>query len=249
MSLLNEHVAHYRDIFAIDGVLASPTLVFGFQDVVAHPISETPVEHVLRAVRHRAPRLLPERVLHTYLERRSRRHPMPADFDFPDLPSLLRARGVDDITVLDLFDPRADLRLDMNEPVPAELHGRFLSLIDIGSVEHVFDTRTCLESCMRMVRVGGCYTIHTPVRGYFDHGLHTFAPEAILGALTENGFRLELVRFTTAAGRTVDSPNAGGDVALWAVARKEREMDTFRPPQQGVWADAYTSSTTIRGHG
>ncbi len=60
-------------------------------------------------------------------------------------------------------------------------HERYQTVYDVGTIEHVFDTRQCFENCARMVAVGGHYFIHTPVRGYFGHGLHTFAP----GILTE----------------------------------------------------------------
>ena len=42
---------------------------------------------------------------------------LPEDFR-GDLTRLLAARGISDVTTLDLFDGRADLRYDLNLPVP-----------------------------------------------------------------------------------------------------------------------------------
>ena len=64
----------------------------------------------------------------------------------------IQNRGVKDFEVIDLFDSRATLNYDMNEPVPNREHGRYGSLLDIGCLEHVFDTRQCLEN--------GSYAIH-----------------------------------------------------------------------------------------
>src|SRR5580658_1669928 len=58
-------------------------------------------------------------------------------------------------TSLDLYDPRSDLRYDMNCKVPDCEYERYGTFIDIGSLEHVFDTRQCFENCLRMVRPGG----------------------------------------------------------------------------------------------
>src|ERR1039457_5486417 len=75
-------------------------------------------------------------------------------------------------TSLDLFDPRSELRYEMNHRVPEHEHGRYATFIDIGSLEHVFDTRQCFENCLRMVAPGGHYLLHTPVNGYYAHGFH-----------------------------------------------------------------------------
>ncbi len=48
---------------------------------------------------------------------------------------------IKDISVIDLFDPRADKRYDMNQPVPQSEHERYGLFVEIGSFEHVFDTR------------------------------------------------------------------------------------------------------------
>lgn len=121
----------------------------------------------------------------------------------------------------------------MNTAVSPELHSRFRMLIDIGCLEHLFDTRQALENCMRLLSVGGHYVLHTPVRGYHMHGLHTFNPEGLLGALRLNGFDVLEEIYTGAGGRGLRSTLDGYDVILWTVGRKTRELETFVSPQQG----------------
>jgi hypothetical protein len=158
---------------------------------------------------------------------------------FADLGGYLRSRGVGQVVTMDAFDPRADLRYDLNRPVPEHEHGRYATLIDIGCLEHVFDSRQCLENCLRLVRRDGHLLIHTPVKGYYGHGLHTFHPEGLLGVLELNGFQVLYAKYSTASGRHVTSPDAFRDVLIWMVGKKIGEFDRFTNPQQARWTRAY----------
>ena len=142
-------------------------------------------------------------------------------------------------TSLDLFDPRSELRYDMNLEIPRIEQGRYLTLIDIGSLEHVFDTRQCFENCLRMLAPGGHYLLHTPVNGYYGHGFHVFNPECLRGGLQLNGFHVIYEKYSTLDGRPVADPSFPGDTLTWIVARKEREMDQFVCPQQQKWYTRY----------
>ena len=162
---------------------------------------------------------------------------LPADYAFADLRPVLLASGAGSVTTLDYFDKRADLMYDMNLPVPEHERERYSTLLDIGSLEHVFDTRQCMENCLRMVAVGGIYFLHTCVKGYFGHGLHVFNPEGLLGSLELNNFEILSVRYTTDAGKVIKGPEYGEDVVIWVVAKKLASLETFVIPQQSIWKD------------
>ena len=162
---------------------------------------------------------------------------LPADFAFADLKPILLAQGAGSVTTLDYFDKRADLAYDMNLPVPAEEHEKYTTLLDIGCLEHLFDTRQCIENCLRMVRVGGIYMLHTCVKGYFEHGLHAFNPEGLLQALELNSFEILYLRYTTDAGKVIKSPAYGENVVIWVVAKKRVPLTAFVMPQQSLWRD------------
>ncbi len=173
--------------------------------------------------------------------------PFPSEFfNYPDLNGWLHSRGCNEILTLDHFDSRANLQYDMNYPVPVEEHERYGTLIDIGCLEHVFDTRICLENCLRMVRVGGHMMLHTPVNGYYAHGLHVFNPEGILTAYEINGFEIVYVRYSHQDGRALDDPGGFQDSILWVVARKTRSLDKFVCPQQGKWSTRYKDVQAVR---
>jgi hypothetical protein len=158
-----------------------------------------------------------------------------------NLVSLLTELGFT-ASSLDLYDPRASLSYDMNYPVPKSEHNKYGALIDIGSLEHVFDTRQCLENCLRMVAVGGHYMLHAPVNGYYGHGFHTFHPSALLGALELNGFKVIYKKYSREDGTSVTDPGEGGDILIWLVAVKEADFEEFKNPQQEGWRLMYDKS-------
>ena len=145
---------------------------------------------------------------------------LPVDFAFPNFQAVLLDRSAGSVTTLDYFDTRADLLYDMNLPVPVAEHEKYSTLLDIGCLEHLFDTRQCMENCLRMVAVGGTYFLHTCVKGYFGHGLHVFNPEGLLGSLELNNFEILSVGYTTDTGKIIKSPEYGENVVIWVVAKK-----------------------------
>ncbi len=157
---------------------------------------------------------------------------------YPDLGRYFAAMGLREVS-LDLFDPRSELRYDMNYAVPETEYERYGTFIDVGSLEHVFDTRQCLENCLRMIAPGGHYLLHTPVNGYFAHGFHVFNPECLVGALELNGLHVVYHKYSRQSGEPVADPSSPGDILAWIVARKERPFDKFVCPQQRKWYRRY----------
>src|ERR1700674_2380094 len=235
MSVVLRHIPYYEEIFAIPGLLTGPVLIFGYQDISVPEVYFEDRRHAgawvkqsgtaggLRYWYHRIAAKLPG-------------HPhVPSYYRALDLGEALRLRGVDSVEVMDLFDDRASLKLDMNRPVADRYHDKFRLLIDIGCLEHLFDTRQCLENCLKMVRIGGHYVLHTPVDGHFAHGFHVFNPRAITTALKLNGFELIYTKFTTPRGRTLHKLGTGKDTIMWLVARKVAEFENFQIPHQTFW--------------
>ncbi len=166
--------------------------------------------------------------------------PFPSKFfEYPDLNEYLKAMGIQHVITLDHFDPRSDLRHDMNDPIDESEHDKYSTFVDIGCLEHVFDTRVCLENCLRMVKPGGHYMLHTCVNGYFAHGLHVFHPDGLLSALELNGFDIIYRKFSGMDGTPLETAEGCLDVLLWIVAKKTASMGRFVCPQQGKWSTRY----------
>jgi hypothetical protein len=224
MPIIAQHVPIYQEILALPDVVGDPVLSWGvtkikIPDFFRKPWTKLSIREKLIKLHHSMLHNLPWTVSN--------------EFDHPDLGALLRARGVQTVDVLDWYDSRANLQLDMNQPIPAELHNRYGMFIDIGCLEHVFDTRQCIENCMRTVAPGGHYILCTPVSGYVGHGFHTFDPKGLGLAMTLNGFELVYQRYTTREGKILERPK--GDTLIWIVARKLTAMREFKVPQQDYW--------------
>jgi SAM-dependent methyltransferase len=164
---------------------------------------------------------------------------LPPDFAYRSLHEMLADRGLGDVKAVDLFDARADLRYDLNLPVPEEEHERYATVLDIGTLEHLFDARQCLESCLRMVRPGGHYMVVTPVNGHLRHGFHTFHPDFVRQALEINGFEIRHWRYASSEGEPLRRPEDAPNSMVWAVGEKVAPLDEFRIPQQRLWRGMY----------
>ena len=82
----------------------------------------------------------------------------------------------------------------MNTPIPEDLKHRFSTVIDGGSLEHVFDFPTALKSCMEMVELGGHFISFSPGNNWFGHGFYQFSPELYFRVFSPaNGFELQRV--------------------------------------------------------
>lgn len=81
---------------------------------------------------------------------------------------------------------------DINEPISQHLHNSFDTIIDGGTLEHVFNFPVSIKNCMEMVKPGGHLILLTPWHNYSGHGFYQFSPELLYNTLSEeNGFKVE----------------------------------------------------------
>ena len=78
---------------------------------------------------------------------------------------------------------------DMNKPAPEKLWGSYDTVIDVGTLEHVFDIAKALNNCAKLCRVGGKIIHILPANGFCGHGFWQFSPELFYSLYcAENGF-------------------------------------------------------------
>jgi len=88
---------------------------------------------------------------------------------------LLGARSVRSLDYSDY--QQADIIHDLNQPLAPELHNSFDTLIDGGTMEHIFDIRQVLANYMALVKTGGSIFILTTANNLCGHGFYQFSPE------------------------------------------------------------------------
>jgi SAM-dependent methyltransferase len=235
MAVLQGHISHFVDAFNLDGFLQEPVLLFGFHDCLYYKRS-IQGEARWRLVRWLGLQIMKRRgkVIPRYVKN------IPPEFRVNNLSEVITNHGCRDIHTMDYFDRRAEIIHDMNLPIDEGLANFFCTIFDIGSLEHVFDTKQCLSNLFRMLKINGHLLLTTPCKGHFNHGLHTFSPECILQAIVLNGFKIRYLRYsTTEDGLELERPDISPNALLWVVAKKEKEMLHFVNPQQGRWSSIY----------
>jgi hypothetical protein len=137
----------------------------------------------------------------------------------------LRILGATSVTSMDMSDYEASaIRHDLNLPVPPELHQRFDTVIDGGTLEHVFNFPVAIRSCMEMVKVGGTVIIITPANNYFGHGFYQFSAELMYRVFSaENGF--EVQRMHVAENEIFEGRLAGRQLAVEHLGRRYAVSD------------------------
>jgi hypothetical protein len=90
----------------------------------------------------------------------------------------------------------ADHVVDLNQPVPDALAGRFDAVFEAGTIQHVFHLPQVFANVHALLETGG-RAIHgmAPSSNHVDHGFHMFSPTLFHDFYTANGWRIEASYF------------------------------------------------------
>ena len=72
--------------------------------------------------------------------------------------------------------------------MPRELVGRYGTIVDGGTMEHVFDIRQGMKNTADMLRPGGRAVHISPANNYVNHGFVQLSPALYHDYYLENGF-------------------------------------------------------------
>lgn len=166
--------------------------------------------------------------------------------------TFLQALGASKVDSIDVSDyEKATIIHDMNTPVRDELKQKFDTVIEFGSIEHVYHAATALQNCMEMVKPGGHLVVITPVNNYFGHGFYQFSSEFFYRSLdSHQGYRVKKmllrehgrrppwyhVRDTGPTGHRAIFTNSRR-TALYTLAQREAVVPLFTTyPQQSDYS-------------
>lgn len=169
-----------------------------------------------------------------------------------NVDDVLRLLGATSVASLDRSAYEgASLLHDLNEPLDPKYQASFDTVLDGGTLEHVFNFPVAIKSCMELVRAGGTLIICTPMNNQPGHGFYQFTPELFYRLLCkQNGYRVTSMiayeKFTGGRHYEVTDPEVLGrrlrlvnhhQTELVIMAQREAMVPVLSaPPQQSDYA-------------
>jgi len=184
--------------------------------------------------------------------------------------ALFTALGAEPLEFLDQSDYEGATFLhDLNRPISAAWEESVDTVLDSGSLEHVFDVKTAIENYLRMVRVGGTVMLlDMPAVNFCGHGFYQFSPEFFCEVFSaRHGFELRTLALAPEWGYapfyTVRRPReVGGRVEipsldachLFVAARKTAPFSGFRrsicqSDYEVAWGKSAMPTAAVPDHG
>ena len=156
---------------------------------------------------------------------------------------VLRALGAGEVASLDISDYEGATHVgDLGAPMTLER--TYDTVIDAGSLEHVFDVATAFRNLISFTAVGGRIVHVLPVNNLSGHGFWQFSSDLIYALYSDqNGFAETRVYYASSINqgewRLVPPPQVGTrtelvslePVILLSVTTKQREVAALRVVQ------------------
>jgi hypothetical protein len=105
---------------------------------------------------------------------------------------LIKEFGASTVASTDYSDYEgATIIHDMNQPIPSSHYSKFDTVIDAGTLEHVFNAPQALRNCTDICSKSGGQILHIlPSNNYCGHGFWQFSPELFYSLYSEErGYR------------------------------------------------------------
>jgi len=137
---------------------------------------------------------------------------------------LVKHFGATSVKSLDYSDyEKASITHDLNQPVDKSLHGKFDTIIDSGSLEHIFDIKKAFENCMNLCKVGGQIFHISPADNFSGHGFWQISPELFFSLYSaKNGFQIEEIYIASLSNKSkvfkILRPKAGHRITLYSTS-------------------------------
>lgn len=157
-----------------------------------------------------------------------------------DSLSLFDALGLD-VTVIDIVNARGFERIvDLNDPLPPDLVGKFDLVIDTGTCEHCFNVGVAFRNACEAVSLHG-FLVHAAPLSRFNHGFWNFSPTVYPDFLGDNAFKIHVLTGVTCDLRNGFKPfqveptrrfDAASNAALYVVAERTEIRPMVWPVQR-----------------
>lgn len=115
---------------------------------------------------------------------------------------LVKNIGASSVDSIDISGyEKANILHDMNQPLPEELWNGWDTVIDGGSLEHIYHFPQAMDNCSRLCRLGGQIIHFVPGNNFLNHGFYQFSPDLFYEFYsTQNGYENTEVFITEVGG-------------------------------------------------
>lgn len=157
-----------------------------------------------------------------------------------------------DVQSIDMNGSPAALRIDLNDRI--DLGRTFATVINHGTLEHVFNAAQAFKTIHDHCRVGGLMIHESPFTGWIDHGFVTFQPTLFFDLAASNCYELRFLAVTEIESGYVHEYTSRDDLlaaasegripnnAMLFVALTKTTDGEFRIPMQGYYANRLSES-------
>jgi len=97
----------------------------------------------------------------------------------------------------------ADLNLDIGKPLDSEWKGKFGTVLNGGTIEHIFDVRQAMTNVHQLVRAGGTIIHLAPVT-WINHAFVNFNPKIFRSIAEVNCYEILVENFQVPSAANVE---------------------------------------------
>jgi len=192
----------------------------------------------------------------------SAKGPLRLDLDDNQFFSML---GFDSVLSADFSDyENPSMTLDLNQPVPIELHEKFDVIFDGGTMEHCFNTFQVLKNIFSMLKKGGRVIHSSPSTNHVDHGFYMYSPTLFADYYAANNWKFLSLKVFSYTPRQNTEPclvydyepgfldafsyggfNDGRMLGIWCVCEKAEDSSSQNIPQQGFYTKRWSEEEDL----
>jgi len=195
-------------------------------------------------------------------EKTAAKGPLSVDLDDVEFFSMLGFESVASADFSDYENP--SMTLDLNQPVPTELHERFDVIFDGGTMEHCFDTFQVLRNIFSMLKKGGRIIHSSPSNNHVDHGFYMYSPTLFADYYSANNWKFLSLKVFSYTPRQNTEPclvydyepgsldafsyggfNDGRMLGIWCVCEKTEDSSSENIPQQGFYTKRWSETEDL----
>ena len=109
--------------------------------------------------------------------------------DYTNCQTVLRLLGAESVDVADISNYEdADIIMDLSKPCDKRYHNQYDVVLDVGTLEHVFNLPQALENIHRVTRPGGTIILINPATNSINHGFYQMCPTLYYDYFGTNGW-------------------------------------------------------------